>query len=344
MNMVALKRPWRPGVVAALALSAGLAWHGVATADCKLAVVGELPVKFEHGRVLADGAINDHPIRMIVDTGAWRTILSRDAAERLGLKMTSETRLRTYGIGGQTNLSIARLKTYRVGSFSTTNEPMLVGLEHPLESPDIAGVMGEEVFSQTDVEFDVAGGVIRFLKATGCRGGQLAYWGKAYSQAPFEAFDPDNPRLLAKVKLNGVTLTALLDTGASISTVTLGAAASAGVTPHSPGVTPAGIMRGMGAKEVPSWVATFDTFAIGDETIGHAKIMMADLYAYTKTTDIGSKIPTVLADSTMLLGSDFFRSHRIYFSNSQHMMYFSYNGGGVFSLSPASAASPPTGK
>jgi hypothetical protein len=33
----------------------------------------------------------------------------------------------------------------------------------------------------------------------------------------------------------------------------------------------------------------------------------------------------------MLLGADFFVSHRIYVSNAQHKMYFTYNGGPVFS-------------
>jgi len=37
----------------------------------------------------------------------------------------------------------------------------------------------------------------------------------------------------------------------------------------------------------------------------------------------------------MLLGADFFQSHRIYVANSQRQMFFTYNGGPVFGL-PAS--------
>jgi tetratricopeptide (TPR) repeat protein len=35
----------------------------------------------------------------------------------------------------------------------------------------------------------------------------------------------------------------------------------------------------------------------------------------------------------MLVGADFFLSHRVYVSNSQHKLYFTYNGGAVFNLS-----------
>ena len=42
----------------------------------------------------------------------------------------------------------------------------------------------------------------------------------------------------------------------------------------------------------------------------------------------------------MLIGADFFLSHRIYVASSQKKLYFTYNGGPVFNLetAPATAA------
>jgi len=37
----------------------------------------------------------------------------------------------------------------------------------------------------------------------------------------------------------------------------------------------------------------------------------------------------------MLIGADFFLSHRVYVASSQNRLYFTYNGGPVFDLSPA---------
>jgi tetratricopeptide (TPR) repeat protein len=44
----------------------------------------------------------------------------------------------------------------------------------------------------------------------------------------------------------------------------------------------------------------------------------------------------------MLIGADFFLSHRIYVSKSQHKLYFTYNGGPVFNLATSVPAAPPT--
>jgi tetratricopeptide (TPR) repeat protein len=52
-----------------------------------------------------------------------------------------------------------------------------------------------------------------------------------------------------------------------------------------------------------------------------------------------------MGDADMLVGADFFLSHRVYVSNEQHKLYFTYNGGAVFNLTtlPTKSAgnSPP---
>jgi tetratricopeptide (TPR) repeat protein len=65
-----------------------------------------------------------------------------------------------------------------------------------------------------------------------------------------------------------------------------------------------------------SWLAPFSSFKIGDEEIKNFKMRMGDL-------GIGAD---------MLLGADFFLAHRVLVSNSQHKIYFTYNGGPVFDM------------
>lgn len=70
---------------------------------------------------------------------------------------------------------------------------------------------------------------------------------------------------------------------------------------------------------------------IGDEEIRNARLRFGDLGVVD-----------------MLLGDDFFLSHRVYVANSQHKLYFTYNGGPVFALnrpgkeSAGAAAAKPT--
>jgi hypothetical protein len=86
---------------------------------------------------------------------------------------------------------------------------------------------------------------------------------------------------------------------------------------------------------VQTWIAPFASFRIGDEEIRNTHLRIWD---------------TGLRDVDMLIGADFFLSHRIYVASSQHKLYFTYNGGPVFNLTfspstqavtgPAPAGSP----
>jgi hypothetical protein len=64
-------------------------------------------------------------------------------------------------------------------------------------------------------------------------------------------------------------------------------------------------------------LAPFSSFKVGDEEIRNPRLRVGDT---REGTD-------------MLLGADFFLSHRIFVSNEQRKVYFTYNGGPVFSAS-----------
>jgi tetratricopeptide (TPR) repeat protein len=67
---------------------------------------------------------------------------------------------------------------------------------------------------------------------------------------------------------------------------------------------------------VETWIGRFSSFKIGEEEIQNAQLRFADI--------------PISVD--MLLGADFFLSHRIMLSNSQHQIYITYGGGPVFDL------------
>ena len=64
-------------------------------------------------------------------------------------------------------------------------------------------------------------------------------------------------------------------------------------------------------------LASFASFKVGDEEIRNPRLRGGD----------------TREGADMLLGADFFVSHRIYVSSTQRKMYFTYNGGRVFSAS-----------
>ena len=69
---------------------------------------------------------------------------------------------------------------------------------------------------------------------------------------------------------------------------------------------------------VEFWVVPLASVKIGDEEVKSIKVAMEDLGLNTD----------------MLIGADFFLSHRVYVANSLHKMYFTYDGGPVFNMNP----------
>ncbi len=120
---------------------------------------------------------------------------------------------------------------------------------------------------------------------------------------------------------------AYFDTGAAGSVITLAAAKRAGVSVDAPGVVAAGQSFGIGRQSVQTWIAPFASFKIGDEEIRNTKLRIE---------------ASLMRDVDMLIGADFFLSHRIYVATSQRKLYFTYNGGPVFNLTAGTSAAAKT--
>jgi tetratricopeptide (TPR) repeat protein len=128
---------------------------------------------------------------------------------------------------------------------------------------------------------------------------------------------PQLAHTLGSASINGAETRVEFDTGAATSILSLRAAAHAGIRPDSPGVVSAGTSYGIGKRTFANYIAPFASFKIGDEEIKNTRLRIGDID---------------LQSADMLIGADFFLSHRIYVANSQHKLYFTYNGGPVFNL------------
>jgi tetratricopeptide (TPR) repeat protein len=93
-------------------------------------------------------------------------------------------------------------------------------------------------------------------------------------------------------------------------------------------VTSGGISHGIYGGGQEQFLAPFAIYKIGDEEIKNTRLRVSSLR---------------IGDTEMLLGADFFLSHRILVSNSQKKLYFTYNGGPVFRLDAAAATQRASG-
>ena len=315
----------------ALALSVWLFSYS-SFATCTREAV-DLPVTITEGRPVITAKINDAEVRFLVDSGAFYSMITPAAAAELNLKTrNAPLGLRVGGLGGVTVPTITVVKAFTLKNVTMPNVEFLVAGSGV--GGGSIGVLGQNLLQRWDVEYNLAQGMIRLMKDTDCRGAMLAYWAKPSDPVSLIEIDkttPTEPHTTAYAYVNGVKIRVAFDTGASVSLMTRRAAEHAGIALDGPGVVDVGLMGGVGSQMVKTYIVPVESFKFADgEEIRHTKIRVAD--ANLDFTD-------------MLIGADFFLSHRIFLAHSQSKLYFTYIGGPVFNLANApSTSSPAVGK
>jgi tetratricopeptide (TPR) repeat protein len=324
------------GLLAGLALSVASAAQA---ADCQLVKVAELPVTMAGLRPLVPAKINGKDALFLVDSGAFYSVLNADAVPKYDLK-TYAAPMGFYiqGIGGRQEARVSKVSEFTYAGIPLKNIEFLVSGGG--YAPGASGIIGQNLLAASDVEFDLANGVIRLFRTKDCSRANLAYWsaGKALSILTIEDQSPLKPHIIAPLQLDGHWIRATFDTGASTSVVSRAAAARMGIRPSSEGVTAGGLSSGFGSKLLETSIASFASVGIGDEEIKNTRLRVAAME---------------LTETDMLVGDDFFLSHRVMVARSQHKLYFTYSGGPVFRLdqqpivmargetAPTAGAAPP---
>ena len=304
---------------AAIALCSILPVPPVQAAEgCKLGKVAELAVTMAGTRPLINAKVNNQEARFVLDSGAFYSMISEATAAEYNLKLKAAPYgLRLQGIGGAVTTQLATVKEFGIAGALIHNVEFLVGGSEVGSE----GLLGQNFLHQWDVEYDFSKGVVRLFKPEGCKKTRLAYWitpGQSYSETDIESATKSGVHTIGEGYVNGRRIRVTFDTGAYNSILSLRAAARAGIKIDSPGVVEAGYGSGIGRRMVKTYIATASSFKIGDgEEIKNARLRIEDFD---------------LVDTDMLLGSDFFVSHHVFVSNSQHKLYLTYNGGPVFNL------------
>jgi tetratricopeptide (TPR) repeat protein/predicted aspartyl protease len=315
------------GAVIAIAWVAASA-AGTAHAACELRKAADLPVTMDGLQPFVPVTINKLETKLLVDTGAFYSTLDSVSAKRAEMKsIMPDFRLTAIGTGGQAVLTAGRAETVTLAGIPLKKVDFLIH-ERPL-TPFAAGLLGQNILGVMDTEYDLAHGAIRIFSAKGCGKVNLAYWSKdrVLSVLPIRPTNVIEPHIKFPVEINGVTMRAMLDSGAWSSVLDATAAARAGVTPASAGARSVGLSSGIGKQFVETWSAPFVKVVIGGEEIRNTRLRVAK---------------RSMPDYDLLLGADFFLSHRIFVSKSQNRIYFTYNGGPVFRLNEPDQ-SPPQG-
>ena len=308
-----------------LALLFVLACQPVAAGQpCKMAQLAEFPVTMVGTQPIMHALINGTDASLLADSGAFVSMLTPAAATEYKLPLTmAPFGMYVSGVGGSQTPAVAMVKEFTLLGVKIPNFTFLVAGN---DLGAAVGVLGQNLFRLADTEYDLASGAIRLMRPVGdCKGVGLVYWASSYSQIEISLSTARDPHTVGYAYVNGKKIRVLFDTGASTSVLSMEAAKSAGVTPASEDVVAADPGEGIGQHYVRNWIAPFHSFKIGDEEIRDTRLRIGE-------------IGNLTAGAEMLLGADFFLSHRIYVANSRSKLYFTYNGGPVFNLGLDSSA------
>ena len=303
-----------------LLLAAAAAWP-----KCDLKAL-PVPVTMVGLRPVVTVGINGTDVPLLLDSGAHYSALTDAAAAQLQLKTGPlPWGMRSEGVTGRIEFRRTRADRLNFRGVELKDVEFLVGGNEP--GGGTLGLLGRNLLNWLDNEYDLQNGMLRLVKPEGdCKNASMAYWaGQApYSEVPMitPSWREVSPPIAAVAQINGRKLEVLFDTGAT-SLLSLRAARRLGLVDDVKTLEPAGTVRGAGEGEVESWLVPVQSFELGQERIANSRLRVAD----------------IRGDHDMLIGIDFFLSHRVYVSWAQQRIYFTYQGGPVFDLTRRDVAS-----
>jgi predicted aspartyl protease len=284
------------GVFSALAIAQSYAFASETSTGAAVALQHKLEVLPSGHPVVLVGFDDTAPKRFLLDTAASMTaILPRLRAEMPRLKGTAAARPLN-GAGGATPIETAKVDRLHVAG--RTFKPDTVLLLPPSPAADLGtdGVLGADIISHFVIEVDMPGGSWRMADQV-----EPALIEGMATTVPFTLDDQRAPRLT--IRLNGVELSALLDTGARGTIINGAAARALGFADGDPRLVAGSQIKGATQHAVASVKLPLETLAIGGVQIAKPTVRVADLPVF-------GVLGFTAGQPAVILGIDMFRDRR----------------------------------
>lgn len=287
--------------------------------SCTLKKLGSMAMHITPGnQLVVQARINGTDVPMLLDTGAWWNGLTHPMANRLGLTfLNSHVALRPIG-GAAPNEGI-KVGTTELGT-THADELYYFALAKGGDGSDgnAAGVLA--AYNRIiDIEIDPAAGKVNFFDQDRCPD-KAVYWASDYGTLP-TLLDP--ARMTLDVELDGQKVRAMIDTGASWTTMPIGTARDRfGLTLSSPGVTP--VPGGITIDSQPQEVGAygFQTLKIGDIVIHNPRIMIAELRHDTDLAGESHFNRQSLFMPDLLIGMNILKNFHMFIAYREQQIYY----------------------
>jgi predicted aspartyl protease len=290
-------------------------------APCTSQPAGEMAIHMKGEQAFVTLAVNNTSLNLLLDTGDFVTSLAPSAAQRLALPASSEPSLQMTGIGGAYAAPVVEASDvqYLNQHVSNISFPVLPESEfRPEEHVD--GLFGANFLSAYGVEMDFPGHRMRFFKpGAGC-GANAPSWTAHATR--LQTTDAGHQLLLIPVRINGVELNALIDTGSEDTSITKDAAETLGIA--------AAQMRGdaqiteTGLGESTERLHTFDSISIGNATFNRPLLAVDDAPSPIQQNvqvATAAAMPVPHRGVDVILGANFLFKKRIFIDYAQGAVF-----------------------
>jgi predicted aspartyl protease len=198
--------------------------------NCDLVVVAKMPLEVHSHLLVVPAGIDGRWVRLLVDSGAERTVLAADVVAKLGLERDQKMLTRSTGMGGTFTTNDAIIPGLVLGGVRFPVRRIAVG-EFRF-GPGLAadGLLGSDVLLAFDLDIDVPGRTLTLYRPRTCPDVQPP-WTEPYARVAGVRAQKD--RLLIPIRLDGVEGMGILDTGAQATTIGPRMAERLGLTPDS---------------------------------------------------------------------------------------------------------------
>ena len=266
------------------------------TQSCRAEKVAELPARLVHGQLVVPVQLNGKPLDFLVDTGSEGSMVTPEAADRLGLARNPRRTTIIHGTGGSMISANADVRRFEVGAIALTDQSVAVGPVPSSENSGVAGLLGTDWLADFDVDLDVPHRRLALWRVQGCGERFDPLQGRHFA---LPLIRTRRGRVLVPIKVDQTGLFAYLDSGAVATIVTAAAAERLGVTDAALAKDPGGIGLGVDMRRLGFRWHRFAEVAIGPERFRNITLPV-------------SAVQVQVAGA--LLGADYLAHHRVWVS------------------------------
>ncbi len=263
---------------------------------CTLRRATTVPLRDERNFMLAPVSLDGHLALFVVDTGAEASTVTPQAAAALHLPADPHHGSVLLGIAGPVRTPTVRVRRLALGEVVRTEQTLSIGRMpgFPRQFPAVAGLLGDDVLANYDVDLDLPNGRMSLYTPRGCAG--FTPWPGAIA-VPLAR--TRSGLVFVDAVVDGVTVRALLDTGARTTLLARATAISLGVTAAMLAHDPPRVGIGIGMRNIDVRQHRFAELGLPGAMQHGALANIAEI-----------RLPGV----EMLLGADFLGPRRVWIS------------------------------